>query len=419
MNTVISEVLYDIFHILSGFVSIYPLAMSIVWITGGLFFYKAYEKKTESINSFPPDYWPPATILVPCHNESKTIELTCRNLAALDYPDYHVLFIDDASSDNTVEVIKRYTSNIPIFHLLSLEENLGKAGALNTALDLVSTPLVMILDADTILKEDGLKWFTRCFMSNGNIAAVTGNPIPLNRKNFLSNFQTVEFMSIIGLIKRSQRFIGQVFTISGCATMFKTRILRQAGGFSPRTATEDIDITWRIQRLLYEIWFEPNALAFIQVPLKIRDYWKQRKRWAIGGWHFLRTHKNIFLYWKLRRLWLIYFDFILAYIWAFCFVITFSAWFIHKINGLFLGVFDIPVWSSTIIMLICILQMHIAVIINAKYDKSLKNAFFWAPWYPILFFMVGTILVVQTAPKGLFGSLKHSGKWRSPSRDVL
>lgn len=36
----------------------------------------------------------------------------------------------------------------------------------------------------------------------------------------------------------------------------------------------------RYQRHFYEVWFMPQAVAFIQCPSTFREYWKQRKRWA-------------------------------------------------------------------------------------------------------------------------------------------
>jgi biofilm PGA synthesis N-glycosyltransferase PgaC len=64
--------------------------------------------------------------------------------------------------------------------------------------------------------------------------------------------------------------------------------LQKAGGFSVCTATEDIDITWKLHRAAYEIWFAPEAVAYIQIPNTFKDLWKQRCRWATGGCHMLR-----------------------------------------------------------------------------------------------------------------------------------
>ena len=47
--------------------------------------------------------------------------------------------------------------------------------------------------------------------------------------------------------------------------------------------TEDIDITWKLQRNGWDVRFEPKALVWILMPETIKGLWKQRLRWAMGG----------------------------------------------------------------------------------------------------------------------------------------
>ncbi len=56
-----------------------------------------------------------------------------------------------------------------------------------------------------------------------------------------------EFSSIIGLIKRTQRVYGRVFTVSGVIAAFRKQALADVGYWSPDMITEDIDISWKLQ----------------------------------------------------------------------------------------------------------------------------------------------------------------------------
>jgi len=389
--------------------------MSIIWIIGSIYFLFHHEVRDKDIENLLKNY-PSITILVPCHNEGKTVDRTCKRLSCLDYPNYQVVFIDDYSQDNTESILRGYIDKISFLHLISLNENHGKAGALNIALDSVMTQFVLVLDADTIIDSNTLKYLVIPFLHKSKLGAVTANPIPDNRKSFLSKIQTVEFMSIIGLIKRSQSIFGYLFTVSGCATLYNTNILKKVNGFSTVTATEDIDVTWRIQRAGYRVWFQPRALALIQVPNTIRDYWKQRKRWATGGWHFLRTHKDIFSNRKLYHLWPLFIDFILSYLWAFCFTTVLFIWIISLFTSSNAELIQTVFINGSITSIVCLIQMFFAVIINIPYDNDIKSCLFWIPWYPVFFFLVGAFLVIWSAPKSLFGSLNDSGKWKSPKR---
>jgi len=139
------------------------------------------------------------TIVVPCRNEAATIARTLQGLVGLDYPDYRVLVVDDASTDGTVEAVRPFIDRLPPFHLLRLDRNLGKAAALNAALGLLTTPLFLVIDADTVVAQRSLRHFARPFLRQPRLAAVTGNPLPENRRGLLGNVQTAEFAAIIGL----------------------------------------------------------------------------------------------------------------------------------------------------------------------------------------------------------------------------
>lgn len=407
-----------IWEIIGWYVFIYPIAMSIIWTSAGIYFWWRREKSYPRKTTLRPEDLPSVTILVPCHNEEIGIVATCTALQFLDYSDYRVVFIDDASTDNTANIIRKFVDLNPNFHLLRLAENQGKANALNIAMSVaVTTPITVVIDADTVLLPDTLNYLVHPFLKQPRLGAVTGNPISINRKNLIEKLQAAEFSSIIGLIKRSQRVLGRVLTVSGCVVAFRTDVLREVGGFSSYTATEDIDITWKIQRHFYDVWFVAQTVALIQSPATLKEYWKQRKRWALGGWHLLRTHKNIFGSWLWRYLYPVYFDFVLASIWAFCFVFGTILWaigvmFFHSP----MGFSPIPVWYGAFLSIVGMIQISVAAFLNYKYDKNLWKTLFWVPWYFIFFFAFSALTIVWTAPEGLFGRLNGTGKWNSPKR---
>jgi len=406
------------FLVLATFIFLYPIAMSTVWAVGGLFFWWRRERVRRPDPENDPGPLLPTTVLVPCHDEEASIAETCRALSELDYPHYEVILIDDASTDGTVGEIEPWLASCPHFRLIRLEENQGKARALNAALSVVSSPLTVVIDADTLLAPDALRHLAAPFGRQPRLGAVTGNPIVFRRRNLLEKLQAAEFASIIGLIKRAQRSVGRVLTVSGCVAAYRTDVLREMGGFSSRTATEDIDVTWQIQRRAWEVWFEPRARAYIQAPSNLREFWRQRSRWALGGWHLLRTHSGVFRRWKWRRMWPVYLDFVLSYFWSFCFVLGTLLWLV---NRLFLpvpfGLSPIPAWHGAMISLFCMVQFATALVVNHQYDRALWRTFFWVPWYPLAYFAFGALAVTATCWRGVFGPLESAGRWTSPRRN--
>lgn len=400
--------------VLYGYTFFYPIIMSIIWITGGITHWFIYEHN----NIIPfDDIDTEITILVPCHNEGKTIAPTCKSLLNLDYSSYKVIFIDDGSTDDTVDILREFTNMTSNYHLLIIEDNKGKAHALNIALELVKSDFVLIIDADTIIRQDALQHYLRPFKYHDNLGAVTGNPIPINRNTLFAKFQTAEFMSIIGLIKRTQHLWGRIFTVSGCATAYRTSELKVVGGFSTNTATEDIDVTWKLQRSGKQIYFEPLSTVCIQVPNRFIDYWKQRKRWAMGGWHLLRNHRAVTKDRGNFQLKAIYYDLILSYTWGFCLILSTLMFPISLTVCQDIKFIDV-VWCTSILISLCILQMYTAIAISKFYDDTLHKTFVWVPWYALLFYIISAILIVYTSKKGLFGSQVNAGKWSSPVRSL-
>lgn len=386
--------------------------MGVLWTVSGILFWWQKERRPKLRTSLP-DALPAVTVLVPCYNEAETIVSTCENLLALDYPDYRVVFINDGSSDDTAKKIKSYTDRIPYFYLVNLNRNQGKARALNLALELaVTTGIVVIIDADTILAREALSKLVVPFLNHPRLGAVTANPIPLRRTGFWGHLQAAEFASIIGLIKRGQRSYGRLFTVSGCATAYDRLALQRVGGFSACTATEDIDITWKLHRASYEIWFEPEAVAYIQIPNTFIDLWKQRCRWATGGWHMLRSHAAIFFKWRYRRLWPVYLEFALGCLWAISLIVN-LALAAFTVTGFTLLLH----WFGPVVCSVCMIQMGAAYLLNSRYDRTLAKSYLLLPWYPLVYYFLVAAAVVWAMPRGLFGKLDaKTGQWQSPAR---
>ena len=261
----------------------YPFVMAWYWMAGGLIYYFVHERHLPPVTNPPPiDHWPPISILVPCYNESDNAEETLSAAAAVDYPDFEVIAINDGSRDNTAEVLDRLVGQIPRLRVVHLAKNSGKATALNTGAMLARHEILVCIDGDALLDPQALRWIARVFTASG-VGAVAGNPRIRNRTSLLGRLQVGEFSSIIGLIRRAQTVYGRLFTVSGVLCAFRKRALEEAGWWSARTITDDIDVTWRVQLAGWRVIYQPNAIVWILMPETLRGLWKQRLRWAEGG----------------------------------------------------------------------------------------------------------------------------------------
>ena len=94
------------------------------------------------------------------------------------------------------------------------------AVALNTAALIAKSEFLMCIDGDAILDPDSIPWLLKHFETGPRLGAVTGNPRIRTRSTLLGRLQVGEFSSIVGLIKRTQRIYGRLFTVSGVCLLY-------------------------------------------------------------------------------------------------------------------------------------------------------------------------------------------------------
>lgn len=128
-------------------------------------------------------YQPSVVILVPVHNEEKTIRLKLENLSNVKYPDGKIetVILNDASTDNTLTEINQYKTlnSSAKIKILDFKEHLGKTECLNQALKSVSADVLIISDADCFWPSDILLKALP-YLSDPNVGAITGRELLLN-----------------------------------------------------------------------------------------------------------------------------------------------------------------------------------------------------------------------------------------------
>ncbi|MFQ6127249.1 MAG: glycosyltransferase, partial [Candidatus Heimdallarchaeota archaeon] len=97
-------------------------------------------------------YDPPITIIIPTHNEEKTIGFKLENLCKVEYPKekMQIILIDDASTDNTIKEVFKFLNLHPELNveLLNETERRGKSAVLNLALKRAKHDIIVMSDAD-------------------------------------------------------------------------------------------------------------------------------------------------------------------------------------------------------------------------------------------------------------------------------
>jgi len=390
-----------IYMVLLIYFAWYPLTTSVMWIFTAFLFYRRRESGIKGLLDvfYQSEYTPKVSFVIPAFNEEANIAKTLTGVLAVDYHDFEVVVIDDCSSDNTLQEIAPFLAD-PKIRLVRKMVNEGKAMALNDAIPISSGELILVMDADAVPKSDILKFLVPHFRYP-RCGAVTGNPRVSNRESFLSKLQAIEFASIISMMRRAQRIWGRIMTMSGVVGIFRRSALYDVGLYSPDMATEDIDLTWRLQLRHWDVRYESQAVMWMKVPQSLEGLWHQRRRWSLGLSQVLVRHGRELMQRRHRRFWPVLIEATLSVIWAYAYVFLTVIWLISYAVGYPpVGASPIPNFWGMLIATVCLLQLVTGVILDRAYDQLLKKYFIVAVFYPLVYWILMAVITVTTTPLG-------------------
>src|SRR5207245_2387435 len=166
------------------------------------------------------------------------------------------------------------------------KENGGMADSLNAAINASRFPLVIAVDADTLIEPDALLRLTRPFLLSSKIAAVGGTVRVANGctvadgrvtdarvpRRFLPGIQVVEYLRAFLFGRLGWNRLGGSLVISGAFGLFRKEYLHAIGGCHANTVAGDLGLVLRPDRpprpkpLPHPLPFIPDPVAWTEVP---------------------------------------------------------------------------------------------------------------------------------------------------------
>jgi cellulose synthase/poly-beta-1,6-N-acetylglucosamine synthase-like glycosyltransferase len=279
------------------------------------------------------------SVVVPAYNEEAVIVTSVQAMLSLRYPRHEVIVVDDGSTDAMFAQLRAAFDLVPVQRevpsdlttrgtiidvhvprdgrtrlVVVRKENSGRSDAINVGINAAAEPLVMFVDADSILDPDALivvtKPFaddpTRVVATGGVIRAANGCKVVDGRivevnlaKPWIVRIQVVEYLRAFLLGRTGWSRFGALILISGAFGMFRRDVLVEIGGLDPDSIGEDFELVMRIHRHMidnhrdYRVQFVAEPVSWTEVPVTVTVLRSQRKRWHRGLWETL---------WKYRRM---------------------------------------------------------------------------------------------------------------------
>ncbi|EGQ43391.1 MAG: glycosyltransferase involved in cell wall biogenesis [Candidatus Nanosalina sp. J07AB43] len=256
------------------------------------FFYSVYVSQESSSEGFDaPDKWPSVSVLVPAYNEESVVADSLENLLSIDYPDLDVVFINDASTDSTLEKAQGFEDRQNL-SIVNLKENRGKAGALNKGLEQIESDLTAVQDADSVIDGNTLRSTVSRLVAEEDTGGVIARIRPLKKNSFVRRLQSVEYM-VTNFHRKLMSKADILDVTPGAFSIYQTQDLKDLDGFDVGNLTEDQDMAWRLRRKGMSIRMTYSAVSSTELPASFSDLKGQRVRWARGYIRNISKHSDI------------------------------------------------------------------------------------------------------------------------------
>lgn len=244
------------------------------------------------------------SIIVPFRNEEKRLTPLLKSMVQLEGVNEHVevLFVDDSSTDNSIELIKNFVERegLSRCHILSSEDASikGKKNALHRGILKAKGEVVMTTDADCVLPQKILGKIRSEFLKPGRQMVL--GPVFLKGDTFFSSLQSIEQMVLVGVGAATLK-LGIPTMCNGANLAFRKTAYEKVSGYSGNEHIPSGDDEFLMHKVFRA--FGKSAIGYrfgknatvLTVPVKsVKEAVFQRKRWGSKWKHYELKRTKLF-----------------------------------------------------------------------------------------------------------------------------
>ena len=243
-----------------------------------LVFIKRLAIKAKPLADITDDCLPEVTLMVCAYNEEDIISEKMSNTHSLDYPAdrLHLVWVTDGSTDNTNSILSTY----PDVKIVFSPERRGKSAALKHGIKEVSTEIVMMTDANTMLNPGAVREIVR-LMQTPKVGCVSGE------KKVMAKSDSDKAAQGEGLYWKYEstlkRLDSELYSAMGAAGELCVIRRQLMTDIPDDTLLDDFVISMEIVRMGYKIAYTSKAFAMEYGSADLHEESKRKRRIAAGG----------------------------------------------------------------------------------------------------------------------------------------
>ncbi|HWG91109.1 MAG TPA: glycosyltransferase [Candidatus Thermoplasmatota archaeon] len=227
--------------------------------------------------------------LVAVYNDALTIGPCIDSLLSQSVRPAQVVVVNDGSTDETAQVLEQYRSKGVT--IVTMPRNSGKSHALEAALPYVTTDLVAITDADSLVDRDYVRQMLLAFGRNPDLKAI-GGAVESIPHTWITAARQVDYMLTVGINRNAEHHMNTLVVLPGVSSTYRTTILKQMG-YDHDTIAEDFDLTFRMHKAGHKIGFNLKAKVYTSDPPTLKSYYRQMRRWNMDFWMVVKKHRDV------------------------------------------------------------------------------------------------------------------------------
>ena len=203
-------------------------------------------------------------------NLGKLLKSCLASAFETDYPSFEVLFVDNASTDDSVEFVKKEFGQNPKLRIIQNERNLGFAEGNNVGIKTAKGDYIALLNCDAKADPQWLKELVKALQSPEIGAAqskllLMDDPSLMDCAGGFVDYYGYHHFEV-GYKRRSEEYnrVYEVFYAKGAGMIVKKDVVKSAGAFDSKMFMyfEETDLCWRIRLNGYKIVFVPTSIVY-------------------------------------------------------------------------------------------------------------------------------------------------------------
>ena len=132
--------------------------------------------------------WPKISIVTPSYNQGRFLEETIRSVLLQNYPNLEYIIMDGGSTDNSVEIIKKYE---PWISYWTSEKDGGQVAAINRGFQQSTGTIFNWLNSDDIYLKNALRRVAEVFVADSTIQLLFGEHFNITEQGEIKNRDTI------------------------------------------------------------------------------------------------------------------------------------------------------------------------------------------------------------------------------------